>query len=271
MTNELTGFALSQEEVLAALLRLGAPALIGHDDLSQVVFGETPESARTMVMAAAERALIARGFYEFDDAGNGKLLGDIDSLLEDCARPERSWVTLHRPRTAMTRAVYFHRRGDHFVTRAAGTNGIHQFIRLAGTSEVASALFELLGVMPGADVKSSLTNKPTLEGRMSPQRFESLMNAEPPPTAEAITRALADSGTGANVITAFASDLEAQTSVTSLVALDHSQANPLHRAFSVLRSPASFWLLRYVSAQEVMLCRCAAAEVQEVVRAYAAG
>lgn len=61
MAEEIESLALSQEELLAALVLTELPALPGFDNLAELVFTTLAEEGRMALLAAAGRSLVAHG------------------------------------------------------------------------------------------------------------------------------------------------------------------------------------------------------------------
>ena len=127
---DLTGFALSQEELLVALLLLDLPAPIGFDDLEERVFGRLSEDVRSPLMAATERALVARGLLAIEAEGS-QMDADVRSALQTVTRPDDTWIVLHQPTGEPQTTSYFHQREADLVAHVDTWN-IHQFVALSG-------------------------------------------------------------------------------------------------------------------------------------------
>ena len=206
MAGEIGGFALSQEELLAALALAGLPALPGHDDLAARVFGALAEDGRMALLAAAERALLAHGCAHVTAQGV-ELDDEITAVLGLCARPEQTWVLVHQPAGQTQRVTYFHRVGDRWQAHVESA-GIHQWLALAGRADVLSTAREL--VLPLAELHG-----PAVGGELAEAAFAAVVAAASVSSAAALYAQLSAAGLADDVAGAFAQTLIEQRSTTA--------------------------------------------------------
>lgn len=235
MAKEIEGFALSQEELLAALVLAGLPALPGFDDLATLVFTTLSEEARIALLAAAERALVAHSYAY--PAAQGVEIGEaITRVLEVCAHPDQTWVFLHQPVGQEQRVTYIHHSDRHWIAHVEMA-GIHQWIRLAGREDVLATAHELL--MPLAEVTGLEAS-----GKVPETTFATLVATAYQSTHADLQTRLYQDGLASDVAKAFAETLTTQRSITAFARIDHVAESSPKYAFTVVVGRHSQWLLQ---------------------------
>lgn len=140
--HELKGFALSQEELLAALRLAGLSAPLGADELEQTVLEDFSSDQLAAVLAIAERSMLAHGLVDYTDTGP-VLEPLVASWLATICQPQETWVMLHQPVGQRQQAWYAHRSTTDIVLHHS-QGGIHQLIRLDSAEAIASTAYELV-------------------------------------------------------------------------------------------------------------------------------
>ncbi len=231
---EIVGVALSQEELLAALLIADLPALPGYEDLPARVFGELPEAAHTALLSAAERALVAHGLLALT-AESTILNETVTTLLQTATQPEYSWVVLHQRMGQPQQASYFHAKGQQTIAHVEQL-GIHQFLQVGGAPDIQATVLQL--VEPIMEPPSADWN-----GTLPESTFATLTAGANRPTAEAVRAALAEAGWNAGAAQGFTSALEQLVSMTAFARFNHSADPALTRAFTLVRGQTHQWAI----------------------------
>lgn len=225
----INGVNLSQEELLAALLIADLPAIPGFDDLESRVFGELPKAHRPMLLAAAERSLIARGLLLAADE-TPSLDTNTLALLAICARPERTWMLVHQPRSQPERTSYVHQ-----ATRTVvhiENSAIHQFVELSGSSDVRPLV---AGLIDAANARPDAG----LRGLLAEPTFAEIANTNQP--GANLASRLRAGGLDEATAAAFAAALDDRTSLTACALFDHRLEPPLQQVFTVVASQVGHW------------------------------
>lgn len=239
MTEEIEPFALSQEELLAALGLVGLPALPGFDDLAARVFGTLDKKSRIAVLAAAERALIAHG-YAYPDAEGSKIDAMLTQVLTICTHPDQTWVVLHQPAGQSQRATYIHHSKKNWIAHVE-TTGIHQWLPLKGQDDIFSIVHDLLAPL------AEIANAPT-EAELPEATFAALATSKHQITVDDLVTQLQTDGMTLPVAKKFAKTLVDQRSMTAFARFDHDAIPPLQSAFTVVISTHDQWLLQMIKS-----------------------
>jgi hypothetical protein len=231
---EIVGVALSQEELLAALLIADLPALPGYENLPTLVFEGLPDSVQPAILAVAERGLVAHGLLEINP--NGTVLTDtIRTLLQTATQPEYSWVVLHQPNGQVQKASYFHTRAQQTLAHIEQL-GIHQFLQISGTPDIQATILQL--VDPVMDTPPLNT-----AGTLPETTFAALTSGATRPTAEGVRTTLITAGWNSEAAQSFTNTLETLISMTAFARFNHSAQPPLTRAFTLVRGQTSQWAI----------------------------
>lgn len=236
---QAVGFALSQEELLAFLLIADLPILAGSDDLESRVYGGLSDEGRLALLAAAERALLARGFLEAEggDTTPSPLVLDV---VRACATPAETWIVVHKAGELGEQASFFHQAGGEMWSHTA-TAGLYQFVQMT-PALLRDLLVRLIAPVANAQAIG-------LEGEVPEDMFQKLVNrvsAQEGSVAEKVGVAsaeLASVGMNGEVASAFAQALAASVSMTALAYYEHDGDAVLRRAMTVVRGEESQWVL----------------------------
>jgi len=228
---ELNGIALSQEELLVALLLAKLPALAGFDDLETRVFGTLPDAFRPMLLAAGERGLLARGILTFTEAESA-LNDDILTLLQTCAKPTRTWLIVHQPRGQSDRTTYVHQAAQMIAHTEA--LAIHQFIELNGTGDLRTIISGLIAIDDAPPISG-------LRGMLAEPTFAKIVTAEDP--VAALVPQLRVGGLADNVADAFAASISQRTGITACALFEHQRESAPPQVVTVISSPAGHWAI----------------------------
>lgn len=227
--NEVKGVALSQEELLVALLSGGLPALAGHDDLEGRVFGELPAQHRPVLLAAGERALAARGFLM---PGAAELALDpiLFELLASCARPSRTWLIMYQQRGEADQTTYVHEA----ATLVAHTErlGLHQFVELGGRSDLRTLLAGLIEV-------EQISGGMGLRGELTEETFAQAAASQEP--AASLRAKLEAGGLDGPVATALAAAMIGRTAITVCALFKHERQPALREIFTLISASPEAW------------------------------
>lgn len=243
---EMTGFALSQEELLAALVLEEFRAPLGFDDLETRVFGGFPVEVRAALLAAAERSLIARGIVE-PQGETARVEAEIAALLRTCTEPERTWIVLHQATGQPSRRSYFHQREERLVAHIEAA-GIHQFLPLDGPQAIGATLVELIAPIMTEELPAAS------EGGILPEAtFAKLLDSPTRPTVEDLHRALRGAGWGEELAQTFAEAMAQLVSLTALSRYHHTVGAEAEQAFTVVRGASSQWLITAYAPEMIHL------------------
>lgn len=231
--DELLGFALSQEELLSALLLADLPAPMGFDDLDTRVFGTLSEETRQALLAATERTLAARGLLS-RETDTLSLDEGVRHFLHTCTQPHYSWLLLHQPAAQAERVSYFHQNST--LTLAHVENaGIHQFLQLSGREDVVATAQQLVAPLPGAAV--------TIAGHLPESAFATMAAASTTLTRTQLEAQLCAVGLDNDTAKAFAATLSRLHSITAFARFGYQPSPQLQRAFTVVRGEDAQWIL----------------------------
>ncbi|PKO23711.1 MAG: hypothetical protein CVU38_02455 [Chloroflexi bacterium HGW-Chloroflexi-1] len=259
---EISGFALSQEELLAALAIAGLPAPTGCDDLAERIFGALEADGRVASMAAAERSLLAHGFSKLSTDGS-ELDGAIAAALGVCARPKQTWVILHQPAGQTQRATHIHAAGEHCLAHVE-TLGIHQFIVLGGRQDVLETAQQIVSPLASGHVRA-------VGGALPEATFAALAGAaHEEPLAELQAR-LGQAGLSAEAAAAFADTIAHLVSITAFAQFNHAVTPELQRAFTIVLGEHAQWLLHLAAPGLLRLRQAPAAAVAQILDDFAHG
>ncbi len=242
--DEVIGFSLSQEELLVALIIAELPAPVGYDDLEARVFGDLDENARSALLAAAERSMLARAFLE-PQSGEPALPEIMQQLLGACTRPRLSWIVVHQPAGEPQRTSYFH-QGESALVAHMDTDGIHQFLRLAGPQDIRAAVIELIAPGSGEQAES-------LSGSLPEPGFAAITNSGGRRDQDELRRRLLTAGWDAPAAEAFSATVEQLVSITAFARFNYAAQPPLERAFSIVRGTDQHWHVRLSAPETVEL------------------
>jgi len=242
--DEVIGFSLSQEELLVALVIAQLPAPVGFDDLETRVFGELDEAARASLLAAAERSMLARAFLEVR-SGETVLPQTVNELLGACTQPRQSWIVVHQPAGEPQRTSYFH-QGEHALVAQMETDGIHQFLQLAGCADIQAAAIELIA--PG-----SAEQVEPLSGSLPERSFAAIADAAARGDQTDLQSRLRAAGWDARTAEAFAATVGRLVSITAFARFNYAAQPPLERAFSIVRGADMHWIVGLTAPETVEL------------------
>lgn len=235
MAEEIESLALSQEELLAALVLTELPALPGFDNLAELVFTTLAEEGRMALLAAAGRSLVAHG-CAYPVAQDLKIEETIGRILRVCAYPDQTWVILHQPAGQVQRATYIHHFDTQWVAHIE-TTGIHQWVRLGGRDEIAATAHQVL--FPLTEMSGI-----TITGEVAETVFSALVATAAQSSAVELQKRLQQSGLSLDTAQAFAETLATQRSITAFARFDQVAQPALQTAFTVVVSNQAQWLLQ---------------------------
>ena len=258
---ELTAVCLTQEELLAALLIATLRAPIGFDDLEARVFGDLPQEMRPVLLAVGERVLLARGLLALDDE-DAQLSSALLTILRTCTSPMESWIVSHQPGGGAQRTTYFHRRDQQLIAHVE-TVGIHQFLHLTDSRELAEMALQLVEPLDDADMTE-------MSGTLPERSFASFVDGVARPTNAELQDHLVQAGWDRQKAEALASTFERLVSVTALARLTYEPRAAVRQAFTVIRGESSQWIARLTSPEMLQLRRVSGTTVYEAIRSLVA-
>ncbi len=232
--DEISGFSLSQEELLAALLIAELPAPPGFDQLEARVFGDLPAEFRGPLLAATERSLLAHGLLRIEP--DSVVLDEtVAATLRICTQPERSWIILHQNPAQGERASYFHQAADRVLAHIE-TAGIHQFLDLGSSADITATLLQLVA-------PKDTPENAAMTGDLAESTFATLVQANQRPASSALRAQLVSNGLAGDVAEAFAHTLETLVSITACARFQHGTQSLLQRAFTIVSGAQAQWAL----------------------------
>ncbi len=261
--DEILGFALSQEELLVALLVASLPAPIGFDDLETRIVGDLPEEAHNALLAAAERSMIARGFL-VSEADEFTLETYIETLLRTGTQPEHTWMMLHQPSAQTERVIYFHQAADQFMAHME-TAGIHQFIQMAGKQDIFESAVQLMPPDNNPESPSGIV----AEGTLSESAFATIANSPHRLSRTELGQQLQAGGLDEKISKLFADTLENLTSITAFARFEHVPESALQRAFTIVVGKGNQWVLTLAAPQTLKVRRVSEEAIRRVLADFA--
>ena len=232
--DEIIGFSLSQEELLALLLIGQIPIPIGFDDLEERVWGNLTDEMKGVLFTAVERGLLARGFL---NTVSEKLIIDnyVKQVLQLCATPDYTWLIIHQPVGQLPRSSYFHQRDDLYLGHIA-TVGIHQFIQLTNTQEIVEIALQLVDPLP-------VSESSEMNGKLKEDVFSAIITQANELTTNLLNNHLQKGGLSDEIAQAFTTTLQTLTSITAFGRLRHSDNSYIETVFTIVRGTNEQWVL----------------------------
>ncbi|KAA3661738.1 MAG: hypothetical protein DWQ04_15580 [Chloroflexi bacterium] len=227
-------FSLSQEELFVILRYLNVPTVMGLNH--EVLNGLEPEQIR-IVLEAAERALVARGFLKPTGQQRFTLLPAVGGTLVVCAKPQTSIVvTINRPGYA-TEALFFHEVEEKLVSHVIPASGIHQFTVLPDRAAVLHTLAAILADAPQAE--SGCQPMQIFQTLISQSREAAEDGVE---AAKVILQQMPD--TPVESIDAFAAALASMEMSLTIIVTSHQAEENVADGFTLLLGADMVWWLR---------------------------
>jgi len=250
-TEEALVFALSQDELYVALRYMEAPAPMELEDFESRVFEDIPKSGRVAFLQAAERALLARQYLVPNQERKLQMHPSVAQVLAVCARPELSWIVLHRAREQAEGAYYFHLREGLFVSHAIPLEKIHEFTVFPDSQPIQQLLVELV-----APVGAKAFSYPP--GVISQETFKTISEPSGVDGRDQIAQELARVGLPTQTADHFARSLESSGSVTVLTRIVHpDQGEPVpDSGMTIVFGDETLWFIEPHGADDLAL-RCA--------------
>lgn len=232
--NEVSGFSLSQEELLVLLLINGLSLPVGFDNLEERIFNGLSDELRPALFAIVERGLMARGVLQTD---REKLTTDeyVNRFLQLCVNPKITWIALHQPTGQVQRTSYFHQDGEIYGAHVE-IAGIHQFVQLTSVQDIVDTVTQLV------DPIESL-NQREMVGSLAESVFATLVASPEKLDAKTVLGQLQNGGLEQRVAELFTETLQSLTTITAFARIRHADAPVLERAFTIMRDPNRQWLL----------------------------
>lgn len=196
---ESLSFALSYEELLVLLHHFKMSEMEGVDT---TLLADLSEKERNLVMASAERALVARGYLVRGSEKKVKLIEPVLALVGTCLQPDKSLIIKFTEAKGFEQTFFFHTARKMRVIHTIPIVGIHQFIAVEDDKSLLQAIIssaqlnglERLKCDNGVLDISVLNNGRDIAGDKGPELAERLFieHKFPKKSAQALARSLAE-------------------------------------------------------------------------------
>lgn len=253
-SNSSLAIAFSQEELFVILAYLKAERLSGLD--FNLLHGLDEQQTR-LVMGVAERALLARGYFQIKD-GHLQLTAPVIALVGACAFPEwTAVITQNRP-DAPSATYFFHMARKMRVMHTIPLTGIHQFIAVEDAKALAKAALGILAL----DSQPKITSE---GGSIPLDSIEPLSElAGQAGGREKALALLEEAGLGGELARQMAITLAAPVANTTFASVHHKRDET--SGFTVLSGENGLWLITPGEDDTAEIQAVSADEVIEQVR-----
>ncbi|MBT7782418.1 MAG: hypothetical protein HN741_05830 [Anaerolineae bacterium] len=140
---ESLSFAVSFEELLVLLYHFKRNDMAGLD---KGPLESMSDKEKNLLMAVAERALIARGFLTRSADSNIKMIDPVLALVGTCLEPEISLIVKNTPVNGLEQLYLFHAARKMRVMHSTPITGIHQFIAVEDDKAFLQALISAMNI-----------------------------------------------------------------------------------------------------------------------------
>jgi hypothetical protein len=229
-------FKLSQEEVFLILAHIKASGMVV---INASILDQLSEQDASLALQVAERALIARGYFQTLD---NRFLPHqtVAAAINACARPDRS-IFVTRTTQQGLEVSYFHIAGDLHVVHVIPVETIHQFFILPDDRSLAEAVCNSvpLTALGPAECPPGEIHRATVEAArkaVAADGYEGALNA------------LAESSLPPETQEAFALSLASPSTIFSLLRIDDlADPDDPPAGGTILDSEQGLWFLQPVS------------------------
>ncbi|WP_129671620.1 hypothetical protein [Candidatus Chloroploca sp. Khr17] len=257
MTTQAT-FVLSQEEVYVALSYVRARGLLGIDPAS---LASVNAEERQALLAAAGRALQARGMLNRDEEKQLVLEETVRTTLNGAARAPRSLSTITRKagQEALQSYIVHHNDGL-WIKHTQPESGLHQFTLARERLSLQEDLTALFAI---ADQTRPQATTFTLD-QAELEQIQNAVQAEPDHVAERVVAAGADEATGqlfAELLTG-----ERDSAIVQTIDRTNPGAEEETRTVTLLHNHQGFWMMRTLNPTQLQCQPASAEEVRQMLK-----
>jgi len=228
---ESLSFAISFEELLVLLYHFKRNELAGLD---QSPLNDMSDKEKNLLMAVAERALIARGFLTKGTDNKVKMIDPVLALVGTCLEPEVSLVVENTPTNNVEQLFFFHTARKMRVMHTTPVTGIHQFIAVEDDKAFLKALISTISL---GDIQQLNCKDSTLDiAVLITVRDEALEKG-----AEVASKTLLENNMSEDTAKKFAQSLSnpvSNTTVSFIRNLDDTA-----EGFTFLKGQKSLWII----------------------------
>jgi hypothetical protein len=226
--------SLSQEELIYLLILLKTPTIPG---LERQPMGVLEPEQVSLLMASAERSLMARGFIHPKADKTVGVDQIVLALVGTCAVPELSVLLTASFGGKKQVGQFYHASQAMAVEHAIVKPGVHRFTAFHAVPDFVPRIVEFFRLSP--------TSAPTRESISLPQKtYQKAAQIAPTVTAEAASL-LSFIGLKSEVAEALARTLAKPVSNSAIVVIRHSTENaPTSAGFAILEGTTGLWLLQ---------------------------
>jgi hypothetical protein len=237
MTSQNPEISLSQEELIYLLMLMKTTSIPGLEAQPMVNLGKEQTN---LLLAAAERSLLARGFIHIE---NGKTVG-IDqvilALVGTCAMPEYSVLVSTSFGRSKQQSQFFHAAQKMAVEHTITRPGLHHFIALKKTMDF----------LPRIKIFLRLSNQPAAPGssiQLSPDTFQKAGDMAIQSQSDAIAL-LQTLGIDHQNAERLAVALAGPVSNSSVVAIEFAKSDhPTPKGMALLEGSKGIWSMQFQS------------------------
>jgi len=225
-------FSLSQEELFVALRYLNILMMEGLDNK---ILAELNEREQKLVLGAAERSLVARGFLIPNMDHKFTLSDPVLALIISCARPEKSIIINSTIPNGPRQTIYFHSARKMRVMHTIPIIAIHQFIAVEDDLAFGKAILSLLRL---SEIKSNKSQEgKVIAGNLLAAR-DSALAGNLDKAIKMLSKTL-DPGTAENLAEAFAHPIL----YSDIQYIPKNTGRDRQTSFSIVQGKSSLWLL----------------------------
>lgn len=237
MTLQNPEISLSQEELIYLLMLMKTPSIPGLEAQPMVNLGKEQTN---LLLAAAERSLLARGFIHVE---KGKTVG-IDqvilALVGSCAVPEFSVLVSASFGRSKPQSQFFHAAQKMAVEHTITEPGLHHFIAWKKPTDF----------LPRIKIFLRLINQPAAPGsslQLSPDAFQKASDTAIKSPSEAAAL-LQSSGINHQNAENLAVALAGPVSNSSVVVIDFTKSDhPTPEGIALLEGTKEIWSMQFKS------------------------
>ena len=228
---ESLSFAVSFEELLVLLYHFKRKELAGLD---QSPLNDMSEKEKNLLMAVAERALIARGFLTRGVDNKIKMIDPVLALVGTCLESEISLVVKNTPTNSMEQLFFFHTARKMRVMHTTPMTGVHQLIAVEDDKAFLKALVSAISL---GDVQRLNCKDSTLDlAVLTAVRDEALEKG-----AEVAAKTLLENNLLEDTAKEFAQSLSIPVSNTTISFI--RSLDDVVEGFTLFKGQNSLWLI----------------------------
>lgn len=259
MLADAATITLSQEEVYFLLDQMSARGLFGLDFTPLM---ESNANQRRELLAAAGRALQARGFISADEGAELLLDDTVRTTLHTSAfAPVSLTALVRRAEGELLEAYIVHHAEPIWVEHTQPAPGLHQFALSSGPPAVPGRLMSMLGVksQDAPDARPFTIESTQLE------RITSSVTGDGPPLVEELTAAGADRATAE----LFAGMLTGPRDAALVQVIDRRTQTESVNVVTFIHNQQGYWILEPTSPSHLSCCPAGADDVRRSLASLA--